>query len=197
MSTTSGTLSELVLSAARGDRSAQQELLTQYWPLITRAVRARKIRMGKRFSRRQDTQDLEQDAAIRILANLPQHEFRTADAFAGWIRCLAESQVVDTFRRHRAGKRDLNADTQLSRAADVARQTRGPETRLDERNRASALMREIDALKPDYGAALLMFHLGFTHAEIGHTLGCTAEGARKLVTRAHKKLIDLRLKPPA
>ena len=53
-------------------------------------------------------------------------------------------------------------------------------------------MQDIGDLKEEYGAALLMHHLGFSHAEIGAALECTPEAARKLVTRARKRLLDRR-----
>lgn len=193
MATTSGELEQLVARAAQGDGPAQQELLTRYWPLITAAVRGRKSRLGRKFAVREQTVDIMQDTAMRILQNLGAHQFRSTKAFAGWVRKLAESQVVDSYRKHRSDKRDMGADTGLTGAVDVARLTAGMETRVDNARQMDALLRQMETLKPEYAAALLMFHMGFSHGEIGHTLGCSAEGARKLVSRAHRRLVEVRL----
>ena len=181
-------LQELISRAAAGERDAQQTLLEQYWPIIRHAVRARKARVSARLAQREDTADLEQTAAIKILEALPKHTWQGGNSFAAWIKTLASSEVIDRYRHHHAQKRDAGAETSLSRAEGEAVR-RSPESQLDDRNRVSALFEKVSTLKPDQAAAVLMHHMGFSHAEIGESLDCTADAARKLVTRAHSKLI--------
>lgn len=192
MPTESETLEELVGNAAEGDRGAQEELLHRFWPVIRQAVKGRKSRLGQNLAAREQTQDLEQQAAIKLLGNLRQHAWQGRSAFAAWVKKLAEHGVVDAYRHHRALKRDAAAEIELERADDVARRTRSAESRYDDHAKVEALMEQIQQLKAEYGAALLLHHMGFAHAEIGETLSCSAEAARKLVTRARRKLLQLR-----
>ena len=37
----------------------------------------------------------------------------------------------------------------------------------------------------------MLHHMGYSHKEIGDTLDCTPEAARKLITRARTKLLDM------
>lgn len=193
-STESETLEELIRSAATGDREAQNELIHRYWPMIRDAVRAAKRRMGDRLAEREETVDLQQAAAIKILAALEAHDFRGRPAFAAWIRRLAQAEVVDRHRHHAAQKRaapELGGSV-LDR---VAEDRRSPESRYDEQQRFDQLLAKMEALKPEYRTALLLHHMGYSHKEIGETLGCTPEAARKLITRGRTKLLEMQAPP--
>ncbi|MEM6729971.1 MAG: ECF-type sigma factor, partial [Myxococcota bacterium] len=114
----------LVKDAASGSRHAQERLLEAYWPLIEGAVRARKRRLGSRTRARDETRDLQQDAALRVLNELDDHRWQGRSAFAAWIRRLAGFEVVDAHRRNTAKKRDAGRDEALSgREADSAART--------------------------------------------------------------------------
>ncbi|MCC6805949.1 MAG: sigma-70 family RNA polymerase sigma factor [Deltaproteobacteria bacterium] len=189
MPQTSTFLQELIARAKAGERDAQQEVLAHYWPLIRIAVRGRKARVGKALGRREETDDIEQTAAIKILEELPKHEWQGSTAFAAWVKKLASLEVIDRYRHHHAEKRNAGADTSLSRAEEQALK-KSLESQLDDRRRAEAVMAQVAELKPDLAAALLMHHHGFTHQEIGDALDCSAEAARKMVSRAHRKIVD-------
>lgn len=182
-------MQELLARAADGDRDAQAAVLEKYWPLIRHAVRARKLRMGRQLDAREATADLEQAAAMRILLELPKQSWQGGAQFAAWVKKLASLEVVDSVRHHRAQKRDTGKETSLSKAEDQAA-PRSLESQLDDRRQFDALLARVSTLKADQAAALLMHHMGFTHEEIGDALDCSAEAARKLVTRAHKKLLE-------
>lgn len=180
-------LQELLARAADGDRDAQSAVLSQFWPLIRHAVRGRKSRMGRAID---DTADLEQAAAMRVLLELPKHTWQGTGQFAAWVKTLASLEVIDNVRHVRAQKRDRGQDTSLSRADDDVEPRRSAESVFDDQRRFDALLKQVAALKPDQAAAVLMHHMGFSHAEIGDALDCSAEAARKLVSRAHRKLIE-------
>lgn len=183
-------LEELIVSAARGDREAQNELIQQYWPVIRDAVRATKRRMGERLREREETVDLQQSAAIKILAALDSHDFRGRPAFAAWIRRLAQAEVVDHHRHHAAQKRAA-PEVGGSEIDRVPEPNRSPESRYDDHQRFEKLLAGLEKLKPEYRTALMLHHMGYSHKEIGDTLDCTAEAARKLITRARTKLLDM------
>jgi RNA polymerase sigma-70 factor (ECF subfamily) len=182
----------MVTAAADGDSSAQAQLLERYWPVIRQAVRARKNRLSHRVAAREETQDLEQVAAMKVLTALPKHSWQGGSAFAAWIKRLSSNEVLDVYRRHGAQKRDVQAEQPLDTAADPPAAARSPESVLDGQRRFAALLEQLQELKEEYGAALMMHHIGFSHAQIGDALGCSSEAARKLVTRGRQKLLDLR-----
>lgn len=189
-STESQVLEELVTSAAAGDRRAQNELLARYWPVILQAVRGRKNRIGKKMAAREDTEDLQQTAALKVLTELPKHEWRGRSAFVAWVKKLARHKVSDAYRHHSARKRDAGAETRAERADAPRAGARSAESRFDDHQRVDKLLAQVQKLKPEYGAALMMHHLGFSMAQIGEALDCSAEAARKLVARARAKLVS-------
>jgi RNA polymerase sigma factor (sigma-70 family) len=189
-STESQFLEELVAAAAAGDRKAQDTLLRQYWLVIHQAVRGRKNRIGAKLASREDTQDLQQVAALKVLTELPAHEWRGSSAFVAWVKKLSRHKVSDAYRHHSARKRDAGVETSADKV-DARGLSRSAESRFDDHQKVEKLMAQVQQLKPEYGAALMMHHLGFTMAQIGEMLGCSAEAARKLVARARAKLVDL------
>ena len=185
--TDSAYVESLLAAAAAGNRDAQATLLRCYWPMIRQIVRVRRARIRRPVRSRDETADLEQDVAMRILKDLPSHVWHGRKAFAAWICQLATRQVIDNARFHGARKRDPAAEIPLDWHPGAS--GRSPESRLDEGRRLLDLQKRLASMKPEYSAALLLHHMGFAHAEIGDLLGCTAEAARKLVCRARLKLV--------
>ncbi len=181
-------LEALITHAASGSKRAQQIILETYWPVIVKAVGARRRRLGNSTTARADTVDLQQDAALRVLRELNKHRFQGRSAFSAWVRKLSGLEVIDAFRRQRAQKRDAAADIALTGRESTYSDELSMETSLDDRRRLTDLLLRVGTLKVDYGAALLLHHIGFSHAEVGEALGCSSEAARKLVSRARAKL---------
>jgi RNA polymerase sigma factor (sigma-70 family) len=188
-STESEVIEDLVVRSARGERAAQQRLLQLYWPHIRRAVKAYKARVGG-FGQREQTEDIAQEAAIRLLEKLPRAEWLGRKAFVAWVKKLSQARAADLRKYHGAQRRDVKADTGVEHA-DGSRVSRSPESAVDQNARLLSLEQQLDQLKPEYSAAVQFHHLGFTHHEIGAMLGCSAEAARKLVARGHAQLLRL------
>lgn len=189
MTTTSQIVEELVRGAQDGDEMAQAQLFERYWPVIEMAVRGRKNRLGGQgLGAREQTQDLAQDAALKLLLNMKNQDWQGRSAFAAWVKKIAANTVLDSLRHHRAEKRDLGAEAQSANTLMDPAPKNSAETVFDQRHAASELLENIRTLKPDYATAVLMAHWGFSHAEIGDTLDCSAEAARKLVSRARVML---------
>lgn len=195
-STESQIIEQLVLDGAKGDRQAQAELLARYWPLIRKVVQARRRRTGRELQLREDGEDLEQEVAVELLQSLSKQKWQGSAAFAAWIRKLAEYQVIDAQRFHRRQKRDRRAETSADKidfgAGLEHNRQRCAESLIDETRRMAKLMASITELKSEYGAALVLQYQGYTHQQIGDLLGCSAEAARKLVSRARAKLTALK-----
>lgn len=186
-------LEVLVQTAAAGDVAAQSALLAHYWPVIKRVVRARRQRLGLGRNPREDTQDAMQDVAIRLLQGLPRLAWQGSTALAAWVRCLADGQVVDAHRHHQAARRRFDAGSPVERMdapmlAD-GRRVSSAESRVD-RNRKLAELNDLLAeMKDEYATALMLRGAGYSHAEVGELLGCTAEAARKLESRARAVMV--------
>jgi RNA polymerase sigma factor (sigma-70 family) len=185
--TASAVIEDLVLRAARGDRDAQEALLTRYRYFIRRAVRAR---LGPALRGRESTSDLEQEVAIEVLRSLARHEWRGHSAFVAWLRRLAADEVIDAARYHAAQRRDPGRETPADERL-AGRPRASPESWLDEARRMHELEQLLDTLPDQQAQAVVLFYQGHSHAEIGAVLGTSAEAARKHVARGRAKLASL------
>jgi len=194
-STASAVIEDLVTLAAQGDRGAQERLFERYWGVIRQIVRACRARHGRHLQVRDQTDDLAQEVALEVLSAMPRQHWQGRQAFRAWIRCMAEAKVIDAQRYHLAQKRDQRRETAQSHA-DAKAPSPSPESMIDEGRRLTRLSELIAELKPEYAGAVMLHHLGYTHAEIGELLGCTPEAARKLVSRAEAKLVRMQQERP-
>ncbi|MEE8409994.1 MAG: sigma-70 family RNA polymerase sigma factor [Myxococcota bacterium] len=190
--TESQLVEDLVATAASGDLVAQAELFELYWPVIRQIVRGCRFRFGADIRAREQTQDLEQEVALEILLALPKQRWQGRQAFKAWMRKLAAAKVIDRHRYHRAKRRDRRMETGIEGADRADNLQRSPESKADDQRRLEQLSELLDAIKPEYAGAVMLHHLGYAHAEIGEMLECSAEAARKLVSRGEAKLVKLR-----
>lgn len=193
--TDSAIIEQLVADAAAGRGDAADRLMRKYWHIIERLVRHRRRRLGTQLRLREATCDLSQDAAIRVLRELPKHGWRGKSAFIAWIRAVASAQMIDEARYHGAQKRNRAVETVADEPNLAAQSARSLESQLDEKDHLRSLSNEIARLKPEYHDALLLCALGGTHEEIGEYLDCSGEAARKLVSRARAALTRVRRGP--
>ncbi len=191
-STESELIAELVGAAGRGDRAAQEELLRHYWSLILGVVRTRMKRLAPQLGWREEADDLDQEVALRLLRELPKHDWRGKGAFIAWLKRVADNHIRDRQRFHQARRRDRGAETIEERADEAPRPGRTPESLVDQNRELATLEVQLAELKPEYASAVRLNQAGFSHAEVGELLDCSAEAARKLVARGLSKLQRLR-----
>ncbi len=186
--TASAIIEDLVRRAALGETQAQEEILRRYQYLIRRAVRQR---LGRGLRSREETSDLEQLASMEVLRSLRGQKWQGKRAFLGWLRRVAAGEVIDKARYHQAARRQSNKDLPIDegRLPQVAASM---ESRIDEQRQLEQLERLLDELPDKQAQALVLFHQGHSHAEIGEVLEVSAEAARKLVARGRAKLVTLR-----
>ncbi|OGQ91011.1 MAG: hypothetical protein A2289_00895 [Deltaproteobacteria bacterium RIFOXYA12_FULL_58_15] len=191
-STDSQIVEGLVASAAAGDSGARSVLFQRYWPVIRQIVRACRYRMGGATRLREQTQDLEQEVALEVLLALPKQRWQGRQAFKAWLHKLATATIIDAQRFNLAKRRDHRVETGVERAERMTPAGTSPESAIDDHRRLQTLAEMLDELKPQYAGAVMLHHLGYTYAEVGELLGCTAEASRKLVSRGEAKLVRLR-----
>lgn len=192
---TRGTESEvvenLVAAAAGGDRKAQERLIGKYWPLIKKVVRERIKRSAGGLDLRAAPDDLDQEVALRLLIQLPKHEWQSRTAFVAWVKRLADNRVRDVRKFHQAARRDKGAETVEEKVDASPLPRRSAESVMDQDRELAKLRVFLDQLKDEYSIAVQMNMMGFAHAEIADSVNCTPEAARKLVARGLSKLHDL------
>ena len=192
--TASAEIEPIVVAAIAGDKEARQTLLERYRYFIRRAVLD--FRNSANARERDDTVDLEQEIAMTVLENISGYQWQGRKAFHAWLRKLAKGELIDRYRYQHAAKRDAALDTGASALNVHIQGGPGAETRADEQGRMGQLQALLDQLPTAQAQAVMLYHVGHTHAEIGEILDCSAEAARKLVARGRARLVALRQKSP-
>lgn len=162
----------LIARVQAGDASAERELYDAHVERVYRLV--------YRLAGDPDqAQDYTQETFIRVFGRLG--EFRGEAALSTWIGSIAISIALNGLRR---GKRLRTREVALDAAAGAATPERTSEPDLRDR-----LARAIDELPEGYRVVFLMHDVeGYTHEEIGRTLGVQTGTSKAQLSRARARL---------
>lgn len=177
----SATSERILLAAKCGDTNAVGDLVARHWPRLRRWARGRLARWARTDA---DTTDLVQDAFVGALRNLGTFEPRSRHALASYLRAAVRNRVRDEHRR-------------LARRTPAA----AVQFEVDPVSPASPLDRLLDLEKErryrialgklsDGDRDLIVAHveLGYSHAQLGHMTGRSANAARMALQRAVERL---------
>jgi RNA polymerase sigma-70 factor (ECF subfamily) len=124
-------------------------------------------------------QDCTQDAFVRVFDRLS--EFRGESALGTWIHTIATSVVLNALR---TVKRFRRRESPLDEASSVDGNAREAEPDLKRRLRDA-----IERLAPKYRMVFVMHDVeGYTHEEIGETLGMPSGTSKAQLFRARAQL---------
>lgn len=191
-STESKVVEDLIYVAAKGDRRAQEELLTRYWATISAAVRTRRHKMGWVLQSREQEDDLSQDVAIHLLREFGKHKWRGRESFIAWIKEIARTKILDAKAYHEAAKRNAASETAVDKPGRaLPNRTRSPESKIDALRDVDDLESKLSKLDDKYASAVRLHGMGYSHVEIGDACGCEPDAARKRVARGLRKLAEM------
>jgi RNA polymerase sigma-70 factor (ECF subfamily) len=161
---------EFVKRARDGDADAIRELYRRYAPRVFAVVR--RLAGDDALA-----EDWAQEAWIRAIRALPT--FRGDARFSTWLHRIAVNSALH-------GRRWRERRTRNEVALPVALQLRD---RADESALRIALQRALDAL-PEGMRQILVLHdvEGYTHEEIGETLGVTAGTSKSQLFKARARM---------
>lgn len=162
----------LIARAVAGDASAQRTLYDTHVDRI--------YRLAYRLAGDDDlARDFTQEAFVRAFQRLG--EFRSESSLGTWLHAIAVSVSLNGLRKV---KRHRSRETEMDEGLAVGVTTREAEPDLKER-----LARAIDALPVGYRTVFLMHDVeGYTHEEIGMTLGIQSGTSKAQLFRARAKL---------
>ena len=162
----------LIARVQAGDASAERVLYDAHVDRVYRLV----YRIAGDADQ---AQDYTQETFIRAFSRLA--DFRGEAALATWISAIAVSVALNGLRR---GKRLRAREVALDEAATAAVAVRVAEPDLRDR-----MARAIDDLPEGYRMVFLMHDVeGYTHEEIGRTLGVQPGTSKAQLSRARAKL---------
>jgi len=191
-----GNLERCIAEARGGSRPALNRLLEACYRYLL-AVANREMCAALRS--RIDPVDIVQDTLMKAWRHFPQFEGETEADWLAWLRQILRHNLANERRRHvrtamRSTRREVPlAKTALMQLPDLAAHetpSSGHQGWEQERNEALA-----DALQrlPAHYQQVLHLHTqqGWTFAQVGEPLHCSAEAARKLWRRAADELVQL------
>jgi RNA polymerase sigma-70 factor (ECF subfamily) len=172
----------LVKRAREGDFSAFELLFERHRTLVFRFA-------YQMCPRRDDAEDLVQEAFVRAYQNL--HRYRDEAKFTTWLLRIVTNLCTD---QARMSNRRQNLEQQEAGGA-LTWMTEGfaenPVENLEQDRRAAVLRKAIDALPTHHRSVIILRDIEEReYSDIAQILGCTVGGAKLRVLRARRALRD-------
>jgi RNA polymerase sigma-70 factor, ECF subfamily len=178
---------ELVRRARNGDYSAFEMLFERH------RVQAYRYAYNLVGGRRDDAEDLVQDAFIRAYQNL--HRYREDAKFTTWLLRIVTNLSAD--RARMSSRRTALEQREAPDGLDwmTIGSLDDPIENMESIRRSAALRKAINSLPENHRRVIILREIeGREYDEIGEILGCSPGGAKLRALRARRALAD-RMKP--
>lgn len=154
------------------------------WDDVVRTHSARVYRLAYRLTgNRHDAEDLTQDVFVRVFRSLSSY---TPGTFEGWLHRITTNLFLDRVRRAKRIRFDAFADDAPDR---LAGREPSPAQAYDDRNLDADVQAALDALTPDFRAAVVLCDIeGLSYEEIAVTLGVKLGTVRSRIHRGRAQL---------
>ncbi len=153
------------------------------WEEVVRLHSARVYRLAYRLTGNQhDAEDLAQEVFVRVFRSLANY---TPGTFEGWLHRITTNLFLDGVRR----KARIRFEALPDDAERLASKDSGPAQVYDDAHFDADVQRALDALPPDFRAAVVLCDLeGLTYEEIADTLGIKIGTVRSRIHRGRSQL---------
>ena len=153
------------------------------WDEVVRTHSARVFRLAYRLTgNRHDAEDLTQDVFVRVFRSLSDY---TPGTFEGWLHRITTNLFLDSVRR----KNRVRFDPLPDDAERIPGRAPSPDTEIDDRLFDHDVQRALDALSPEFRAAVVLCDIeGLTYEEIADALGIKLGTVRSRIHRGRAQL---------
>jgi RNA polymerase sigma-70 factor (ECF subfamily) len=184
------------IDEARGGSRAALDRLLEACCRYLLAVAHREMCAALRS--RLDPVDVVQDTLMKAWRRFSQFQGETEADWLAWLRQILRNNLANELRRHvRTAMRSTRREVPLAKAVlvqlpDMAVPNAAPGRQAQEQEQSEALADALQRLPAHYQQVLhLHTQQGWTFAQVGGPLHCSAEAARKLWRRAANELVQL------
>ena len=169
---------------AQGDVQEAPAWVPPTWEEIVEQHSARVYRLAYRLTGNpHDAEDLTHDVFIRVFRSLHSYQPGT---FEGWLHRITTNVFLDKMRRKQRIRFDALSDES---AARLPTREAGPEAAFDATHFDDDVQRALDALSPDFRAAVELCDIeGLSYEEIAATLGVKLGTVRSRIHRGRAQL---------
>ena len=153
------------------------------WDEVVERHSDRVYRLAYRLTgNRPDAEDLTQEVFVRVFRSLSSY---TPGTFEGWLHRITTNLFLDTVRR----KARIRFEALPDDAERLESRDRGPAQVYDETHFDHDVQAALDALPPDFRAAVVLCDLeGLSYEEIASTLGIKIGTVRSRIHRGRSAL---------
>ena len=153
------------------------------WEEVVRAHSARVYRLAYRLTgNKHDAEDLTQEVFVRVFRSLSSY---TPGTFEGWLHRITTNLFLDTARRRQRIRFEGLGDETAQRLHSGPT----PAQAFDERHLDSDIQDALEALAPEYRAAVVLCDIeGLSYEEIAVTLGVKLGTVRSRIHRGRAQL---------
>jgi RNA polymerase sigma factor (sigma-70 family) len=154
------------------------------WEEVVRVHSSRVYRLAYRLTGNQhDAEDLTQEVFVRVFRSLSNY---TPGTFEGWLHRITTNLFLDSVRRRQRIRFEGFADDAPER---LPGREPSPEKWYDERTFDADIQAALDALHPDFRAAVVLCDIeGLSYEEIAATLGVKLGTVRSRIHRGRSHL---------
>jgi RNA polymerase sigma-70 factor (ECF subfamily) len=153
------------------------------WEEVVRAHSARVYRLAYRLTgNKHDAEDLTQEVFVRVFRSLSSY---TPGTFEGWLHRITTNLFLDMARRRQRIRFEGLGDESAQRMPGGPT----PAQAFDERHLDSDIAAALEALAPEYRAAVVLCDIeGLSYEEIAVTLGVKLGTVRSRIHRGRAQL---------
>jgi RNA polymerase sigma-70 factor, ECF subfamily len=153
------------------------------WEEVVRAHSARVYRLAYRLTgNKHDAEDLTQEVFVRVFRSLSSY---TPGTFEGWLHRITTNLFLDMARRRQRIRFEGLGDETAQRLHSGPT----PAQAFDERHLDSDIAEALEALAPEYRAAVVLCDIeGLSYEEIAVTLGVKLGTVRSRIHRGRAQL---------
>lgn len=181
----SARLEQWIAEARSGDASALGKMLELYRSYLCQIANESRSLPATGIA----PSDIVQETMLRATQGFEKFRGTTSRELLAWLRQMLTHQTIDALRRSNADKRGagrvLSLEEQDLAAMTVATSDPTASSAFRRREESESIRSALDQLRDDFREVIeLRIFEGFTFAEIGARLDCSADSVRKLWWRA-------------